>query len=79
MYFEAFKNFDDDTRERFFKQFKTKLGVAYTFNNVWSLDFGVIYLDLENTLSEPSNQPTVVDTNYVIEWQLAYRIVKATN
>ena len=74
MYFEAFHNFENNTRERFFKQFKTKLGLAYRINNTWSIDLGLIYLDSENNLGEPVNQPTIFDTNYIVEWQLAYRI-----
>jgi len=75
MYFEAFHNFDDDTRERFFKQSKIKLGLAYRIDAKWSIDLGAIYLDSDNNLEVPAQLPTVVDTNYIIEWQLAYRIL----
>jgi hypothetical protein len=74
MYFEAFHNFENDTRERFFKQFKIKLGLAYRIDARWSIDLGAIYLDSDNNLDDPVQLPTVVDTNYIIEWQLAYRI-----
>ena len=73
-YFEAFHNFEADTRERFFKQFKLKLGTGYRFNTNWAIDIGVIYLDSENNLGQASQLPTVVDTNYIFEWQLGYRI-----
>jgi len=73
-YFDAFYNFEDNVRERFFKQFKIKLGLGYRSSLKWAVDVGVIYLDFEDNVGENSNLPLKIDTNYIIEWRISYLI-----
>ena len=73
-YFEAFHNFDKEVKERFFKHFKYKLGLGYRLSSSWIFDFGVIYQDADDNIEEPSHYPTVLTTNYIIEWGVTYII-----
>jgi hypothetical protein len=73
-YFEAFYNFDKEVRERFFTQFKYKLGFGYRLSPSWIFDFGVIYQDAEDNIEKPVQLPTKLTTNYVIDWGVSYII-----
>ncbi len=73
-FLEAFHNFDENTVERYFKLFKVKLGIAYIIDDHWFADAGVLYLDSENNAAEPSQLPTVYDTNYILELGIGYRL-----
>lgn len=73
-YFEAFFNFGDDVRERFFSAFKYKLGFGYRLSSSWRFDLGVIYQDATNNVIIPSQLPTNLITNYIIDWGVAYII-----
>lgn len=73
-YFEAFFNFGQEVRERFFNQFKYKLGFSYRISSRWNADAGIIYQDALNNIKEPTQLPTNIITNYVFEWGVAYII-----
>jgi hypothetical protein len=73
-YFEAFYNFNEEVRERFFNQFKYKLGFNYRLSDQWRFDFGVLYQDAKNTSNEPVPLNVTIITRYVIEWGVAYII-----
>ena len=73
-YFEAFFNFGQEVRERFFNQFKYKLGLAYRINPHWGVDLGVIYQDAKDNVVTPSQLPTNLITNYVLDWGVVYII-----
>lgn len=73
-YFEAFFNFGEEVRERFFNQFKYKVGFSYRLSDKWNFDAGFIYQDAVNKALEPSQLPTNVITNYIFEWGVAYII-----
>ncbi|MCF6341903.1 MAG: DUF2490 domain-containing protein [Bacteroidales bacterium] len=73
-YFEAFFNFGQEVRERFFNQFKYKLGLAYRLNESWGLNLGFIYQDAKTTVVLPAQAPTNLITKYVFEWGLVYII-----
>lgn len=75
-YFEAFFNFGEEVRERFFNQFKYKLGLAYRFNSSWGIDLGVIYQDAKNNVKVPVQAPTNLITYLVIEWGVVFVIGK---
>jgi hypothetical protein len=76
-YFEAFFNFRQEVRERFFTQFKYKLGLGYRINNRWGIDLGVIYQNATNNVKVPTQSPTNLITNYIFEW--GFRYVIGTN
>ena len=71
---EFFHNFNQEVEERFFDIFKWKLGLGYRLNYNWRFDIGVIDQDSRNTISEPTNLPGNIITNYIIEWGVAYII-----
>ena len=73
-YFEVFYNFGQEVRERFFNQFKYKLGLGYRLSSRWNFDLGVIYQDSKNTIIEPVNPSTNLITNYIVEWGITYII-----
>ena len=73
-YFEVFYNFGQEARERFFNQFKYKLGLGYRLSSRWNFDLGVIYQDSKITVIEPVNPTTNTITNYIIEWGITYII-----
>lgn len=73
-YFEAFFNFGQEVRERFFNQFKYKLGLGYRLNTHWGFNLGVIYQDATNNVILPTQTPTNLITNYIIDWGIVYVI-----
>ena len=73
-YFEAFFNFGQEVRERFFNQFKYKLGLGYRLNDSWNFNLGFIYQDAKGNVILPSQLPTNLITNYVIEWGIVFLI-----
>ena len=73
-YFEAFFNFGQEIRERFFNQFKYKLGFGYRLSYHWRFDFGAIYQSAKNTTGEPVNPHLNIITKLVMEWSVAYII-----
>lgn len=73
-YFEAFYNFGEEVRERFFNQFKYKLGLGYRLSSSWSFDIGMIYQDSKETIVEAGQLPTNMITNYIFEWGVVYSI-----
>jgi hypothetical protein len=73
-YIEAFYSFDNEIKERFFNQFKYKLGLGYRFTSSWIVSVGAIYQDAVNTAAEPSLAPTTLTTNYVFDWGVTYII-----
>lgn len=73
-YFEAFYNFETEVRERFFNQFKYKLGLGYRFSYPWRIDFGVIYQDAKNTTGELTPYDSNIITRFIVEWGVAYII-----
>jgi hypothetical protein len=75
-YFEAFYNFEKEVRERFFNQFKYKLGFGYRHNFSWRVTLGMIYQDARNNVEQPDVLPISykIVTNWVIEWGVAYII-----
>jgi hypothetical protein len=73
-YFEAFFNFRTEVRERFFNQFKYKLGLGYRINYHWGIDFGVIFQDATNNVTDPVVLPTTLITNYIFEWGVRFVI-----
>jgi len=73
-YFEAFFNFGQEIRERFFNQFKYKIGFVYRLSYTWRFDIGLIYQDANSTAIIPI-QPTRNEITYFIfEWGVAYII-----
>lgn len=78
-YFEAFFNFGQEVRERFFTQFKYKLGFGYRFNFHWGIDLGVIYQDATNNVIDPVQFPTTLITNYILEWGVRFVIGSKQN
>lgn len=73
-YFEGFLNFGQEVRERFFSLFKYKLGLGYRINENWGVNLGLIYQDSRDNTVEPSQLPTNLITNYVVEWGIGYTI-----
>ncbi len=73
-YFEAFYNFGQEVRERFFNQFKYKIGFGYRLSYSWRFDIGVIYQDATNNIVGPVQLPVIINTNYVLEWGILYVI-----
>ena len=73
-YFEAFFNFGEEVRERFFNQFKYKLGFSYRISSNWNVDAGILYQDAVNNVKQPVLLPTIIITNYIFEWGVAYII-----
>ena len=73
-YFELFYNFGMEVRERFFNQFKYKLGLGYRLNNSWRFNLGVIYQDAVDKLGDPVQLPTEINTIYIFEWGMVYII-----
>ena len=73
-YFEGFFNFGQEVRERFFTQFKYKLGFGYRINFHWGLDIGILYQDATNNVVEPVLLPTTLTTNYIFEWGVRFII-----
>lgn len=72
--FEAFFNLGQEVRERFFNQFKYKIGLGYRLSYPWRFDIGVIYQDSKNTTGEPINPTANIITKYILEWGVAYII-----
>jgi hypothetical protein len=73
-YFEAFVNPGKEVRERFFNQFKYKLGLAFRLNSSWGFNLGVIYQDAKNNVGEAVQLPTTLITNYIVDWGVIYVI-----
>ena len=73
-YFELFYNFGMEVRERFFNQFKYKLGLGYRLNDAWRFNMGVIYQDAVDNVIEPTQIPVEIDTRYIFEWGIIYVI-----
>ena len=73
-YFEAFFNFGQEVRERFFNQFKYKIGFAYRHNFSWRVNIGVIYQDAINNVEQPAQLPVTVNTRWVLDWGIVYII-----
>ncbi len=78
-YFEAFYNFGQEVRERFFNQFKYKFGIGYRLNTSWGFNLGIIYQDAKDNVIEPSNLPTNLITNYILDWGIVYVITSNKN
>lgn len=78
-YFEAFFNIGQEVRERFFNQFKYKLGLGYRLNTSWGFNMGVIYQNATNNVVVPTHPLTNLITNYVIEWGIVYVIASKKN
>ena len=76
-YFELFLNFGMEVRERFFDQFKYKLGFAYRFNRSWNANLGMVLQDARNNLGEPAQLPVIVNTRWILEWGVNFVIPKA--
>lgn len=73
-YVEAFNNFGEEVRERFFYQFKYKLGLTYRLSFPWRFNIGVIYQDSRDNIEGPAQLPVVVNTKWILEWGVAYII-----
>ena len=73
-YFEVFYNFNQEVRERFFNQFKYKVGFAYRHNTSWVVNLGLIYQDARDNIDEPVQIPVTVNTSWIFEWGIAYLI-----
>lgn len=73
-YFEGYFNFNNVVVERFFTNLKYKVGFAYKFSSQWRINLGAIFQESKSTLSVPSNQPTDLVTNVVVEAGVTYRI-----
>jgi long-subunit fatty acid transport protein len=73
-YFEAFINIGDEVKERFFNQFKYKLGFGYRINQKFGVDLGVIYQEAKDNVLLPANLPTTIITDYIFEWGFRYII-----
>jgi len=73
-YFEAFFNFGQEIRERFFNQFKYKLGFVYRLSYTWRFDAGLIYQDANDNMGIPVNPIRNEITYFVFEWGVAYFI-----
>ncbi len=73
-YFEAFYNFEREVVERFFTQFKFKLGLGYRFSPSWIFDLGLIYQDAQDNIEMPGQFPTKLTTNYIMDWGISYII-----
>lgn len=71
-YLEVFHNFEESTEERFFKSTKVKTGMAYRLSYHWRFDLGLIYLDATNTIREPSNLPSNIITNFIMDVGVYY-------
>ena len=74
-YLELFSN-SEIVEERFFKQLKYKVGLAYRISSAWRINIGSIFQQSENTIEQPTNLPAGVITNYVIETGITYSLVK---
>jgi hypothetical protein len=73
-YFEAFYNFNQEVRERFFNQFKYKMGFAYRHSFRWRFDLGFMYQDAAQNVDIPTTLPRNEITNWVFDWTVAYII-----
>jgi hypothetical protein len=73
-YFELFYNFGMEVRERFFNQFKYKLGLGYRLSDTWRFHLGMIYQDAVDNVVEPAQMPVEIDTRYIFEWGIVYVI-----
>ena len=75
-FFEAFHNTESGTVERFFQRTNWKLGLSYRFSNLWLFDVGFNYFDAKNntedTSAQPSQLPTVIDSNTSVEWRMVF-------
>jgi len=71
---EFFYNSNDDLRERFVNQIKYKLGLAFRLSFTWRFDIGLMYQDAKNNVPLPSQYPTTLVSNYVLEWGVGYFI-----
>ena len=71
-YFEAFYNFENEVKERFFNQFKYKLGLGYRHSYYWHFTIGAIYQDARNNIEGPSQLPVIVNTDWIFEWAVIY-------
>ena len=71
-YFEAFHNFNQEIEERYFTSYKYKAGLKYRFSAHWGMDAGVLFNNSRNTIFEPSQAPTNVVTNFILEWGATY-------
>lgn len=78
-YFEAFYNFETEVRERFFNQFKYKLGLGYRLSYPWRFDLGLIYQDAKNTTGEPTPYDSNIITKFIAELGVAYIIGSKKN
>jgi len=73
-FFEIFSN-AERVEERFFKQLKYKVGLAYRFTSSWRMNIGTIFQQSENTIAQPILLPTEVVTNVIIELGVSYRLI----
>ena len=73
-YFEAFFSFGQEIRERFFNQFKYKLGFVYRLSYNWRFDIGLIYQDANSTAIIPIHPTRNEITYFILEWGVAYII-----
>ena len=73
-YFEGYFNFNNVVAERFFTTFKYKLGLVYRFSSQWQVNLGTIFQQSKNTLPVPTQLPTGLVTNIVVEAGVSYRI-----
>ena len=73
-YFEAFLNLGDEIKERFFNQFKYKVGVGYRHDFSWRIDAGLIYQDAKDNVDAPTQLPTNQITNFIFEYTIYYLI-----
>ena len=73
-YFEGYFNFNNVVAERFFTTFKYKLGLVYRFSSQWQVNLGTIFQQSKNTLPVPTQLPTGLVTNVVVETGVSYRI-----
>jgi len=71
---EFFYNSNDDLRERFVNQIKYKLGLAFRLSFTWRFDIGLMYQDAKNNVPLPSQYPTTLVSNYVLELGVGYFI-----
>ena len=75
-HYEWFSNFEGTVTERFFKNYKVKLGTGYRLNYNWRFDLGFLFQDSEDNAGSPVNLPTNVETRYIMEWNVTYVIGK---
>ncbi len=75
-YIEVFHNFEKDVVERYFSTLKYKAGIAYRFSPKWRVNIGALFNNARSTIVDPAQSPTNVVTNFILEWDVTYSIVK---